>query len=503
MREGKTVRTRVAPSPTGDPHIGTLYVALFNLAFARGQGGRFVLRIEDTDQSRSTLDSERAILDALNWAGIAHDEGPNVGGPFGPYRQSERSEIYREYCAKLIEADHAYYCFATPQALDEYRRQRQQAKANTGYDGSLGMLSREEAASRIDAGEPHVIRMKVPREGECVFRDRLRGEIKIPWENVDHQVLLKSDGLPTYHLANVVDDHLMEITHVIRGEEWINSAPKHLLLYRHFGWAPPELIHLPLLRNPDKSKLSKRKNPTSVNYYRRAGILPEALVNYLGLMAYTLPDEREMFGLDDLIESFDIDRVSLGGPIFDVKKLAWLNGHYLRETLSPEQLLERLQDWMLNDQTWSRIIPLVQPRAEKLSDVVPMSAFLFTDRPVYAPESLISGKLDGTRAARLLRITLWELEKPSPWSTETLKAGITHIAEKEDLNLRDLLAPLFVAISGATVSLPLFESMEILGPDMTRRRLHYALEALAEIGFELKGKGLKALEREYRQAFGG
>ncbi|OPZ07313.1 MAG: Glutamate--tRNA ligase [candidate division BRC1 bacterium ADurb.BinA292] len=502
-----TIRTRIAPSPTGDPHIGTAYIALFNYVFARRHGGRFLLRIEDTDRVRSTPESERAILAALRWIGLAWDEGPDVGGPHGPYRQSERTEIYRAHCERLIDSGHAYYCFATPEQLDAYRRERLQAGKATGYDGSFGMWTRAEARARIAAGDPHVIRLKAPAEGECVIHDRLRGAIRIPWENVDHQVLLKADGHPTYHLASVVDDHLMEITHVIRGEEWINSAPKHKLLYEAFGWEMPELIHMPLLRNPDRSKLSKRKNPTSIDYYRQAGYLPEALLNYLGLMAWTYPpapgetEGPEMFSLEEMIAAFDIDRVSLGGPIFDPRKLNWLNGRYLREKHDPAALLARLRDWMLNDGVWLRALPLVQPRAEKLSDVVPMTAFLFADRPAYDPHSLIQKKLDGDAAARLLRIALWELERVTPWNKETTKAAISRIAQIEGLKLRELMPVLFVALTGAPASLPLFDSMEILGAAMSRRRLVYALEALGSIGHELSSRQLKAIEQEYREKY--
>ncbi|MCE5230300.1 glutamate--tRNA ligase [bacterium] len=495
------VRTRVAPSPTGDPHIGTAYMALFNLAFAKSQGGQFILRVEDTDQARSTRESEQAIFDALHWLGLNYDEGPDVGGPCGPYRQSERLAIYKEECDKLIAAGHAYRDFSTPEQLDALRKQQTESGANPGYRGEF-RISSEEAEKRAAAGEPHVIRLIVPSEGECVINDRLRGEIKFPWAQIDHQVLMKSDGFPTYHLANVVDDHLMGITHVIRGEEWISSAPKHRRLYDCFGWQMPELIHLPLLRNPDKSKLSKRKNPTSINYFKQAGYLPEALLNYLGLIAYSMPDASEMFDLSQMIASFDIGRVSLGGPVFDMAKLAWLNGRWMREKQSADDLLERLKSWMLNDDTWRRILPLVQPRAEKLSDIVPMSAYLFADMPQYDAALLIPKGLDGERVATLIRIILWEFEKMRSWSGEQAKNSLNAIAEKESVKLRDLLAPIFVAISGAPVALPLFETMEIIGADMTRRRLAHALAKLAETGFELKGKKLKKLEEEYQKSYG-
>ena len=502
MTETKPVRTRVAPSPTGDPHIGTVYMALFNYAFAKSQGGQFLLRIEDTDQTRSSAASEQAIFDALRWAGIPYDEGPDVGGPCGPYRQSERTEIYREHCKVLVDKGHAYPCFCSQARLDELRRHQQLSKLPPGYDGLCAGIPTEEAAARVSAGETHVIRMKVPREGECTVMDRLRGKIKIPWENVDAQVLQKSDGFPTYHLANVVDDHLMGITHVIRGEEWTSSAPKHVLLYEYFGWEMPELIHMPLLRNPDKSKLSKRKNPTGVNYYKQAGILPEAMVNYLGLMAYSLPDGREEFGVADLIEGFDIGRVSLGGPVFDIAKLTWLNGRYLREKLTAAQVLERLKGWLLNDAMWEQIVPLAQSRIEKLSDFVPMTAFLFADKLEYDAAALIGKKLEGTKIAELLKIALWELEKLRAWDAETIQALFRVIAEREGVAMREMMTTFFVAITGSPTSIPVFDSMVIIGPDMTRRRLTYAQEALAAAGVEIKGKPLKELERRYQEVYG-
>jgi glutamyl-tRNA synthetase len=364
------------------------------------------------------------------------------------------------------------------------------------------MLTREEARPRVEAGEPYVIRMKVPTEGECVFTDALRGEIRIPWVNIDHQILLKSDGFPTYHLANVVDDHLMGITHVIRGEEWINSAPKHLLLYRYFGWQAPELIHMPLLRNPDKSKLSKRKNPTSINYYRRAGFLPEAVLNYLGLMGYSLPDEREFFSLAEMIESFDIGRVSLGGPVFDIAKLTWLNGRYLRERMAPADILGRLKEWMLNDETIMKLLPLAQPRIEKLTDFIPMTAYMFTDRPVYDPQMLVTKGLDAERVQALLKTAQWEMEKVAGWSKEAVTEIFTRMAEKEGLKMKELTAPFYVALSGATSALPLYDTMAILGSDMTRRRIQYALEALGTIGAPLSEKKLKKLEKEYQEKYG-
>ena len=496
------VRTRIAPSPTGSPHIGTAYIALFNYAFARHHDGEFILRIEDTDQARSTRESEQAIFDALQWVGLRWDEGPNKGGPHGPYRQSERTAIYQKHSHTLVANGAAYPCFCTAERLATLRREQAAVKDGIqGYDGRCAALGAEETRRRIQAGEAHVIRLRVPQEGECVLQDGLRGEVRIPWNKVDHQVLLKADGFPTYHLANVVDDHLMEISHVIRGEEWISSLPKHLLLYKAFGWNPPEFFHLPLLRNPDKSKLSKRKNPVSILYYQRAGILPEALINYLGLLAYSFEDGREHFTLADLAATFDIKRISLGGPIFDIQKLQAFNGRHLR-AMPPTALLNRLKDWGLNEQTWLQILPLAQPRLNQLADLVPLTAYLFADRPAYDPPALLAGGIEGERLVQLLRIAQWEIEKTTDWTLEAIKQIFGQIAEKETLKLKHLLPPFFIAISGVAVSLPVFDSMLILGRDMTLRRIQYALEALNTQGFALKKDKLKEFEKAWRARYG-
>ncbi|MCK5796400.1 MAG: glutamate--tRNA ligase, partial [Deltaproteobacteria bacterium] len=303
------VRVRIAPSPTGDPHVGTAYVALFNYAFARHHGGSFILRIEDTDRARSTKASEEAILRALRWLGLEWDEGPDVGGPKGPYRQSERGAIYAEHAQMLIDKGEAYPCFCTPERLATLRDEQRRAKASKlGYDGKCRDIDPTEARARVDAGEAHTVRLKMPTEGQTTLDDGLRGAISLDNAQSDDQVLLKSDGMPTYHLANVVDDHLMGVTHVIRAEEWISSAPKHLRLYEAFGWDPPHFLHLPLLRNNDKnrSKISKRRNPVSLDYYRDIGILPEAMLNFLALMGWSFGEDRERFSLEEMVERFDL-----------------------------------------------------------------------------------------------------------------------------------------------------------------------------------------------------
>lgn len=489
-----TVRTRIAPSPTGDPHLGTAYIALFNLAFARQHGGEFILRIEDTDQQRSTPESEQAILDSLRWLGIDWAEGPDIGGPHGPYRQSERGSIYKDYAEQLVRDGHAFYCFATSEELDELRRYQTEHKLSIGYDGRGLDLSTEEVQARLDAGDPYVIRMKIPNQGSCKFNDMLRGEIEIEWSQVDMQVLLKNDGMPTYHLANVVDDHLMGITHVLRGEEWINSAPKHILLYQYFGWDMPELCHLPLLRNPDKSKLSKRKNPTSILYYQRMGYLPEAMLNYLGRMGWSMPDEREKFTRQEMFEHFDIQRVSLGGPIFDQEKLSWLNGMWLREDLSDAEFMQRMQTWAINSDYLAPVVPLIKPRVEKFSDVIPLAGFFLSGMPDISTDNLVNSKVDNDLLRKTLQFTLWHLEALRSWNKDEIFAICKSMAQSMEIKPKDLFALLFVAITGNANSVSVFDAMVILGPDLSRARLRHALQLM---GTPSK-KEAKRWDKEYR-----
>lgn len=485
----KPIRTRIAPSPTGFPHVGTAYIALFNMVFAKSQGGEFILRIEDTDQVRSTDQSEQMILNALKWAGLTWSEGPDVGGQFAPYRQSERSEIYKKYANELLDKGHAFRCFCTTDELDQMRREQEAQGLPVRYDGRYANLSREDSDRLADSGKPFVIRMRVPTEGECVIDDMLRGKITIPWQTVDMQVLLKADGLPTYHLANVVDDHLMQISHVIRGEEWINSAPKHKLLYEYFGWDMPVLCHMPLLRNPDKSKLSKRKNPTSITYYKDVGVLPEALINYLGRMGYSLPSEAEKFSLDEMIKSFDIKRVSLGGPVFDIEKLYWLNGEYLR-AMSPEQLKAKILAWASDDDKLTAIAKAIAPRINVLSDAVNWAGFYFQNLPNVRAEDFTHKSLDDETLLEILYLATWQLEALPEWSESNIYQTLKGLASHFDIKLKDFMQPFFVAIAGSTSGTPIMNAMYVIGADMTLARLRHACEVLGGFG----KKKLKKLE---------
>jgi glutamyl-tRNA synthetase len=488
-----TVRTRVAPSPTGDPHVGTAYIALFNLAFARQHGGQFLLRIEDTDQSRSTLESEQSIYDSLRWLGLDWDEGPDVGGSKGPYRQSERSEIYAQHIDMLLASGHAFKCYRTAEELDVLRTQKQEAGGFSALKFSDLALSEAVIAEREASNAPYVVRMHVPEEGVCTFNDMLRGDIEMDWGMIDCQVLMKSDGMPTYHLANVVDDHLMEISHVIRGEEWLSSAPKHQLLYKYFGWDMPVLCHMPLLRNPDKSKLSKRKNPTSILYYKRMGFMPEAVLNYLGRMGWSMPDEREQFSRDEMFANFDISRVSLGGPIFDQEKLSWLNSQWIRD-LSEDEFAEQFIKWGLNKDSLMPAIEHIQPRVERFSDVVPLAGFLLSGMPAVSADDFAHKSIEPTQMVELLQMGLWQLEAIRDWQKPEIQQRLFALAKIEGVKPKDFLFGFFVAIAGTANSFSVLDSMNILGPDMSRSRVRHSIDVLGGIS----KKGMKKLDKKYR-----
>jgi len=491
-----SVRTRIAPSPTGDPHVGTAYIALFNYCFAKQHGGEFLLRIEDTDQVRSTRESEEAILEALKWCGLQWDEGPDVGGPHGPYRQSERSALYGEHAQILLDKGHAFHCFCTSDDLDESRRRRKEAGENPyGYDGKCLSLSPEEVQQRLVSGDEHVIRMKVPRDVETLtIVDRLRGDIEWKTSEIDMQVLLKSDGLPTYHLANVVDDHHMGITHVIRGEEWISSGPKHKLLYDYFGWEMPELIHMPLLRNLDGSKLSKRKNPTGILFFRRMGYLSEALLNFLGLMGWSLPrtsedgEPQEIFDLQTMVDNFDIDRVSLGGPIFDPVKLDHVNHQWLMG-LSEQEYAKAVCDWALNEQQLLPVVSMVQQRARKFTELAEWTAPLFSgspDKDFAIDFDKIKGIDDEDKLTEVLQLTLWHLEALRSWDAGVIEAQLREAAELCEIKFGSLMKVVYQVVTGSTSGLPMFDTLAHLGPDMSRARFRDRIN-----GTQIDGVGKK------------
>ena len=484
-----TVRVRVAPSPTGDPHVGTAYMSLFNLAFARQQGGQFVLRVEDTDRARFQADSEQQVYDTLHWLGLDWDEGPDIGGPYAPYRQSERLATYRPYVDRLVAEGHAYLCWCTSARLLEMREDQQRRKLPTGYDRRCFGLTAAERAALPGAQQTPVVRMLVPDDPPLRFLDLIRGEVSAP--RPDDQVLLKADGFPTYHLAVVVDDGLMAITHVVRGEEWISSTPKHLLLADWLGFPRPAYAHMPLLRNVDKSKISKRKNPAArLTWFVEQGYLPEALLNFLGLLGYSLPSQQEVFTFAQMSESFDWTRVNTVGPVFDLDKLGWLNGHYLRE-LTEDDFAARSLPFLqraglvaspaLPEQLalLAGAVPLVQTRVAVLSELPDLVRFLFVAEPDFAVDEVAAGKALGPGSAEVLTAATAALEPLSEWTTQTVQAAVdAALLERRGLKRGKAYLPLRAAVCGASVSPPLPESMALLGKERTLRRLRAAAGAV-------------------------
>jgi len=480
-----TVRVRVAPSPTGDPHVGTAYMSLFNLAFARQQGGQFLLRVEDTDRARFRADSEQQVYDTLAWLGLDWDEGPDRGGPYGPYRQSERLDTYRPVAERLLADGHAYLCWCTPARLTEMREDQQRRKVPTGYDRLCVGLTREQRAERPGFAEQPVVRMLVPEDPPLQFDDLVRGRVSAP--RPDDQVLLKADGFPTYHLAVVVDDHLMGITHVVRGEEWISSTPKHLLVYDWLGWQRPAFAHMPLLRNVDKSKISKRKNPAArLTWFQEQGFLPEALLNFLGLLGYSLPGGEEIFTFAQMSASFDWSRVNTVGPVFDLDKLAWLNGHYLR-ALPEDELVRRLvphlqRAGLLGAEPTPQdlaalagAVPLVQTRMAVLSEAPDLLRFLFIDEDDFAVDPAAAAKSLGPGSGEVLTAAADALEPLNEWTTSSVQTALD-AALLEGLGLKrgKAYAPVRAAVCGAAVAPPLPESMALLGRERVLRRLRSA-----------------------------
>ncbi len=474
--QNNKIRVRIAPSPTGDPHIGTAYMALFNYAFAKKNHGEFIIRIEDTDQNRFKKTSEQDIMDSLKWLGLTWAEGPDIGGDYGPYRQSERLDIYKKYAEQLKNANKAYICVCSSERLDELRKKQQLLKQPTRYDGRCRNLSPEELDNALKSNTKHVLRLKTPTQGDIEMFDLLRGKITIAASEIDDQVLVKSDGFPTYHLASVIDDHEMAITHVIRGEEWISSLPKHVLLFEALGFELPTYCHLPLLRNADKSKVSKRKNPVSIKYFRQAGFLPQTMLNFLGLMAYSLPNGEEIFSLEDFVKDFDLQRISLGGPVFDVKKLTWLNGKYLREKLTNPEIVDYLQKQLFSKDYLEKIVALVKERMDKSEDFIENADFFFSG--LVNPElnnCLITGHTHEA-CAILVEEILESLENLEDFSSENVNNLLKEFCAKHSLKPKDVFMPLRLMICGKSASPPLFETMAVLGKERIRTRLRCAIE---------------------------
>lgn len=488
------VRVRFAPSPTGRFHIGGLRTALYNYLFSRKYAGTFVLRMEDTDRERYDEEAEDDILDGLSWSGLTYDEGPRVGGPFEPYYQSERKETYADFAMRLVDAGHAYYAFDTVEELDRMRERFSSSGSQAPrYDVATRLemknslsLEQHEVRERIESGEPYVIRLKVPRAETVRFRDRIRGTVSFESDTLDDQVLVKSDGMPTYHLANVVDDHLMGITHVIRGEEWLSSTPKHVLLYAGFGWDPPELAHLPLIMSPNGGKLSKRNAddlgiPVSVQQYRDEGYEPEALINFLAFLGWNPGTEQEMFSLDELAEAFSLDRVGSSGVQFNLDKLRWYNEQYLR-SFSPPELVERAraeleriapdadEDYLLD------VARLMQERISFSADLAEDGAYFFADPDEYDAAGV--KKRWKHDSAELLQEYADRLEAADSFDADELERILRELAEERDAGAGRIIHPTRLAISGVTFGPSLFHMMEVIGKEACIRRMRRAVDVL-------------------------
>lgn len=466
----KTPRVRIAPSPTGDPHVGTAYIALFNYVFAKKFGGQFILRIEDTDQARAKSSSEAMIMESLRWLGLEWDEGPDKGGPHGPYRQSERRDLYTQHAKILLEKGEAYPCFCTQERLAELRVQQRLEGKPTGYDRFCRSFSPSEVDAKIKGGVPYVVRLKMPTEGVSTFRDELRGPVEFENHRLDDQVLLKSDGYPTYHLANVVDDHAMGITHVIRAEEWISSTPKHVQLYKAFGWEQPVWVHMPLLRNADQSKISKRKNPVSLTYYRRAGILPHALLNFLAMMGWSFGNDREIFTVKEMMDVFEFKNISLGGPVFDLVKLTWLNQHYMHK-MTDQEFANHLRDEVFSTEYLSKLKPLVLERMSRFEQFVEQNSFFFSGALKYESLNILPNGKEQAQLCEAIKDLVEKMDELYDWDAAHIKELLD--AHKGELGWKpkDYFMPVRMITTGRSDSPPLYETLEVLGREMVRFRL--------------------------------
>ena len=494
------VRVRFAPSPTGEPHVGNIRSALFNWLYARHTEGVFILRIEDTDQNRLAPGALEAIFEGLRWLGLEWDEGPEYGGPHEPYVQSERTHlgIYTQHARQLIASGWAYECCCPSERLDEVRKAMQAQKRPPMYDRHCRVPQQREAMRAQHPDATPVVRFAIPEAGDTTFTDEVRGEVTVANGTLDDFVLLKSDGFPTYHLSNVVDDHLMEITHVIRGDEWLPSTPRHVLLYRAFGWEQtmPRFVHLPLILGPDRAKLSKRHGATSITEYQREGYLPEVMVNFLALLGWSLDDKTEILSARDLMRSFSLERIGKAAAVFNRDKLDWMNGYYIRE-LDPLELTDRLILYLerpeaegglpvritrpIDERYLHRIVPLVQERLKTLGEAAGLVDFFFlADGDLDYDAATLSGKqLDAAAAQRALAAALASLQTQSDWSHGALEALCRPLAEELELKTGPFFGVLRVAVSGRTVSPPLFETMAVLGRERALARLNLALQKLS------------------------
>ncbi len=484
----RPVRVRFAPSPTGYLHVGGARTALYNWLFARHHGGTFILRIEDTDRTRYNAEALEDLFESLRWLGLDWDEGPLVGGDYGPYAQSERLEIYQHYARQLVKEGYAYYCYCSPERLARIRKEHARGQ-QTGYDRHCRYLTAKQRADYEAQGIVPVVRLKVPLEGQTTFHDVIRGTTTVDNATLDDLVLLKSDGFPTYHLANVVDDHLMEITHIMRGDEWLPSVPRHVLLYQAFGWKIPVYAHLPVILSPTgKGKLSKRHGGVEVRYFREQGYLPEAMINFLARVGWSYDDKTEIFTREELIAHFDLEGVNKSPAAFSYDKLVWMNGVYIRQ-LADDDLAERLVPFLarglgLEEEAVRRreelraIIPLVRERLKTLTDIVDLADFFFTDEITYEPELLIAKKTTAADCALALERSLALLRELPDFSEEALETVLRSLADELGLKAGQLFGVIRVAVTGKRVAPPLFGTLRILGRERVLSRLAKAREAL-------------------------
>jgi glutamyl-tRNA synthetase len=481
-----SVRVRYAPSPTGLQHIGSIRTALYNYFFSRVSGGSFVLRIEDTDQERFDPKALQDIYDTFAWLGITWDEGPDKGGEYGPYIQSERYEIYQEYKDKLLKADLAYPCFCTSERLDQLRADQKKAKSkHLGYDRHCSSIPREEAQRRVDAGEAHVIRLKVPTQGKTSFHDEILGDVTRKNEDINPDpVLIKTDGFPTYHFAVVIDDHLMNISHILRAQEWIPSVPLHVQLYDAFGWTPPKFVHLPMVMGKDGSKLSKRHGSTAVLEFRQNGYLPEALLNYVTMVGWSYDDSREFFTKQEFEELFDISRINKAPGVFDYKKLDWFNGQYMRNLGSEDffqRILPHARKVLADEGDETRLkemVPLIQERLKKLTDAAETIGFVFQEIGTYILEELLPQKVEISQCIEILQAASQTLESSYELDDEALEAALKSRAEDMAVKIGSFLMPLRVAVTGTKISPPLIPSIRLVGLEKSKVRIQNAIDFL-------------------------
>jgi glutamyl-tRNA synthetase len=485
---GDRVRVRFAPSPTGEPHVGNIRTAIFDWLFARRNRGSLIIRIEDTDQARKVEGATEELLEALRWLGIDWDEGPDVGGDYGPYVQSQRLESYHRAVAELLEKGRAYRCYCSPERLAEMRQEQQRNKVHGGYDRRCRYLSPEERRDFESEGVPAVARFAMPLDGETELTDAIRGEVSFENGLLDDFVLLKSDGFPTYHLASVVDDHAMEISHVLRAEEWLPSAPRHLNVYDALGWEPPVFAHLPMILAPDRSKMSKRHGATSILDYRARGYLPQTIVNFLALLGWSLDDKTEIMSVKELTESFSLERVSRSGAIFDADKLSWMNGHYIRQ-MSGEELAGALLDFWGRYQPAEiprlpeasyllRIVPLIQERLKALADAAPLIPFFFAAEVTYDTGELVQKRMDASGTKAALNRAFSSLRDLPGFDGDSIEGVLRPLADELGIKVGQLFGTLRVATTGLKVSPPLFETMEVLGRERTLAAIKAAVERL-------------------------